>query len=328
MSHWISSEPQSLPDFIIGGAMKCGTSTLHQILNEHPKIFIPTNEIGFFDMDNIIEHSDFNFYHNKRWTTQSIEKNPTLVWDWYHDKFRDHQDFIKGEDSTTYLASPKVAERIAMQNKDIKLLFLIRQPSLRTFSNYSHLLRTGKAVTTFEGTLRSTPYRILSRSLYKQQLERYYKHIPRERIKVIVFEDLISNPALVLQEVCGFLGIDYNEFAPEAITIHANKTSVPKNQWLQIKKNRMLRNLANARYSDQLPFKASSSSSFSIWLAKVINKMHATLNPLTKSKRTINPETKRFLDDYFYTELQGLNELVGQDVLSKWFSDKTRNDMS
>jgi hypothetical protein len=104
MNNWITSEIELLPEFIIGGAMKSGTSTLHAILDKHPKIFMPSYEIGFFDIDNILVHNDFNFYVESKWVNQSMDKNPKLMWDWYHSKFREGESLVKGEDSTTYLA--------------------------------------------------------------------------------------------------------------------------------------------------------------------------------------------------------------------------------
>ena len=64
-SNWISDQPENLPDFIIGGAMKSGTTSLHAILDAHPDIAIQRDELGFFDMDSIVQHPDFNFYDVK-----------------------------------------------------------------------------------------------------------------------------------------------------------------------------------------------------------------------------------------------------------------------
>ncbi len=236
MNNWITEDTNLLPDFIIGGAMKCGTTTLHAILNKHPKIFIPNEEVHFFDMDNILQHSDFNFYHNDTWTTQSMEKDPKLVWEWYQKKFKGNESLIKGEDSTTYLASRCAAERISMQKKEIKLLFLLRQPSERAYSNYSHLLRSGRATNSFEDTIRYNPFQVINRSLYKEQLESFYKNIPKERIKVILFEDLVKTPESTMKEVSTFLGVDYNEFPAGAFKTHSNKGRVPRNEKLHIKK--------------------------------------------------------------------------------------------
>lgn len=321
-SNWISTKPNLLPDFIIGGAMKCGTTTLHAMLAQHPQIFIPKEEVHFFDIDNILQHSDFNFHHNKTWIYQTMDKNPPLVWEWYQEKFKGGEHLVKGEDSTTYLASRIAAKRISVQKKAIKILFLLRQPSLRAFSNYNHLLRTGRATHSFEDTLRFNPYQVVNRSLYKEQLENYYKYIPKERIKVILFEDLIQQPEATLQDVCNFIGVDYKELPADVFTTHSNKGMAPQNRQWHIKKNRLLRNFGNIHYNNKLPFKGPMGKESNPFLARVINKIHSKINPLKPLKSSINAESKEFLDNYFYEELKGIDELVGKDILAQWFPQK------
>src|SRR5690554_3989443 len=104
-TNWISKQPEKLPDFIIGGAMKSGTTTLHSILNKHPSVNMAHGELGFFDIDSILAHPDFHFFSdkNKDWTIQSMEENPEELWNWYYAQF---EHLIKkggliGEDSTT-----------------------------------------------------------------------------------------------------------------------------------------------------------------------------------------------------------------------------------
>lgn len=323
MTNWIAPEEDLLPDFIIGGAMKSGTSTIHRILSSHPKIFIPKKEIGFFDIDNILEHSDFNFYNNKKWVFQSMEENPRVMWDWYHSKFRGKESLLKGEDSTTYLASKVAAKRIALQKKEIKLIFVLRQPTMRAYSNYYHLLRTGRATYTFEDTLRFNPFSVVHRSLYKDQIENYFKFIPKEKIKIIVFEDLISNQQVVIKDLCEFLNIEFAEFPKQVWDNHTNKAVLPKSTKLQIQKNNLLRGLGNMKYTNDLPFIWAQEEKNRPFFVKVVNKIHSKLNPRKEqAPPVINPETKKFLDTYFYNELLGLDELVEQEVLSKWFYKK------
>lgn len=323
MNNWITEDTSLLPDFIIGGAMKCGTSSLHTILNMHPKIFIPSEEIHFFDIDNILEHSDFNFHYDNSWTTQSMEKNPQLVWEWYQEKFKGNEDFIKGEDSTTYLASRIAAERISIQKKEIKMVFLLRQPSLRAYSNYHHLLRTDRAIYSFEDTLRFSPYQVINRSLYKEQLENYYRYIPKDGIKVVLFEDLIKDTELTVKEICEFINVDWKEIPSAAFKKHSNKGLTPQRSSLQVKKNLILRNFGNSRYNNSLPFKVPNIKESNSFIARGINKIHNIINPKTLITSKINEETKIFLDNYFYEEMKGINELVGKDILTTWFPQKT-----
>src|SRR5690554_1492567 len=117
-SNWISKQPEKLPDFIIGGAMKSGTTTLHSILDRHPAIGMAHGELGFFDMDSILSHPDFHFFNckSKEWTIQSMEEHPSELWNWYYSQFENlgREGGLIGEDSTTYLSSPNVAHRISL----------------------------------------------------------------------------------------------------------------------------------------------------------------------------------------------------------------------
>ncbi|NND63481.1 MAG: sulfotransferase [Flavobacteriaceae bacterium] len=320
--NWISKEPEKLPDFIIGGAMKSGTSTLHAILDRHPDLYIPEEEIGFWDCDNISEHFDFSFYDKgrKEWIFQDMEKDPTAMWNWYHTKFAQGENFLKGEDSTSYLASAIAGKRIAAQQKKIKLVFLLRQPSRRCYSHYFHLLRAGIVSTTFEKTLEYNPNLLLKRSLYKEQLEAWYRYLPKEQIKVILFEDLVADSKKTVQEVCGFLGISTDKFSEEDYKIHANKAKLPLSFGLHRLKNRLFRSYGNSFYLSSLPFKAPKSYKNRMLLAKAVTRISKMVNPLVEKKTpSMRPTTKEFLDNYFKRELKGLDELTGLDAYSKWF---------
>jgi hypothetical protein len=313
-----------MPDFIIGGAMKSGTTTLHRILNAHPDIYIPKEEIHFFDMDNIFQHGDFYFYDklNNKWLSQDMLENPSKIWDWYLSKFNNKENFIKGEDSTTYLASDIAAQRIALQKKDIKLIFLLRHPTKRAYSQYYHLLRNGKAIHSFEDTIRYNPSSILTRSLYKDQLEVYYRFIPKDRIKVVLFEDLIQNTEIVLKEICDFLAIDFEMLDKDVFKTHANKSMSPRSIWLQIKFNLFLRDFGNINYIKALPNTPLEKNLEIPFYAKLIYLANKTLNPKTIRKPAcINNATKQFLDNYFLKELSGLDELTEKRILDKWFHE-------
>ena len=322
MQNWIASKDTIVPDFIIGGAMKSGTSTLHAILEQHPEVFIPKEEIGFFDIDNIIEHYDFNFYDKKtkKWTSQDMMKEPDQLWNWYSAKFETGKGKMLGEDSTSYLTSKFAAERISLQEKPIKLIFMLRHPSKRAYSNYFHLMRSGIVAHSFEDVLQFHPNLVLRRSLYKDQLESYYKFIPKENIKVVVFEDLIEHPKAVMKDVCSFLGLDLEAYDPDVFEIHSNRGKLPWFMNIHRLKNLFFRSYGNSFYLKALPVRAPKNIVRRVWFPKAVNRLHGTLNPLrVRNSPKMNPETRAFLDNYFQKELAGLNELAGKDILSRWF---------
>ncbi len=321
--NWLAPENCALPDFIIGGAMKSGSSTLHRILSQHPKAYLPKGELHFFDIDNILQHSDFNFYdtRNYQWTSQRISHDPQKMWEWYSAHFSGNAGSVIGEDSTTYLASKIAAKRIAAQKKPIKLIFLLRHPTLRAYSHYYHLLRTGRAVHSFEDTLVYNPSSILQRSMYLEQLEWYFDHIPRDRIKIIVFENFIDQTKAVVKEICEFLGLDFEKLPRNALEIHSNKAIVPRNIKLQILKNRFFRSKVKNKYGVKLPnpFELSADQSR---FHRVVDKLVEIINPhLAHGLPKMEVSTRKFLDYFFYDHLHKIDDLTGEEILSYWFDN-------
>uniref|UniRef100_UPI0040491D9E sulfotransferase family protein n=2 Tax=Gelidibacter sp. TaxID=2018083 RepID=UPI0040491D9E len=320
-SLWKSNNPEALPDFIIGGAMKSGTTTLHSILDQHPDISIGLKDFGFFDVDSLLQHPDFNFFDTSSalWTSQDFSSNVDDYWSWYYSQFPDNNKKVKGEDYANYLSSSKAAERIGMQTKPIKLIFMLRHPTARTISNYLHALKSGRAIYSLEDTLKYDPYSILNRSLYLEQLTHYYKHIPHERIKIIAFEDLIADTNAVINDVCGFLGVDFEKMKNKIGSIHSNKTKVPKHIGLQLFRNKLFRYFADYRYANFVPNKPVSQKPISL-THRMFDRLHKIVNPQgTQYTFVPNTSTIALLDKFFQTELQGIDELTGMELYSKWF---------
>ena len=320
---WISKHPEDLPDFIIGGAMKSGTTTLHAILNKHPKIKITKNELGFFDIDSILQHPDFNFFdkNKKEWITQSMTCHPEKLWKWYASQFENlkSEGLLVGEDSTTYLTSRIAAKRIAQQSKPIKMLFVLRHPTKRTISNYLHLLKSGRAIYSLEDTLKYNPQSIIHRSMYLEQLEAYYRQFPADLIKVILFEDLINDRQNCVKEVCEFLKVDFNLFEEADFKVHSNKTLVPKNVSLQLLRNKWMQGSRDYRYSNFLPNQPVFHKKLPLKY-RIIDEVHKRVNPKDSSYKFLpNASTMSILDNYFKSELAGIDALTNSDIISKWF---------
>jgi len=319
-SFWQAPDINKIPDFIICGAMKSGTTSLHAMLNQHPDVFIPQKELNFFDCDNPLQHPDFNAYAKLQWQSHMLnETNKSDYWLWYQQQFSPaEQRQVLGEDSTTYLASPLAAKRIAQQDKKIKLIVMLRQPSQRAYSNYWHLVRTGRAIYSFEDTLLLNPSSVLDRSLYLNQIEGYLKYFPKEQIKFVIFEEFLKNKKAVLKELCEFIGVDYNALPRSVENLHENKTSYPKYYRLQLLKNRLLPLAGNLTYQKHFCTENAIKTPFNF--LRYVNAAHRKVNPLvTRKPIAMTKSTKQFLDDYFKSELEGIDDLIGHDVSSLWF---------
>jgi hypothetical protein len=184
-----------LPDFLIIGAAKCGTSTLYQYLAAHPGIFMSAiKEPCFFDGD--------------------------VAWDkgldWYRGLFREAtENQLCGEASTNYTRWPQVPDvprRIAEAMPDVKLIYLLRHPVERAYSHYVH--RYTREVypgepfrQTFEEFVEEDPM-CLDSSDYAMQIEQYLPFFAQDSLLVLRLEDLRRDPGPLLGRVLRFLGAD------------------------------------------------------------------------------------------------------------------------
>lgn len=320
MSNWVLPDRLRTPDFIICGAMKSGTSTLHYMLGQHPQVFIPDHEVHFFDIDNLFQHPDFNYFDGDNWVSQRLDDDPERFWNWYASHFEGAgEGQLVGEDSTTYLSSEIAAKRIAMQSKQLKLIVLLRHPTERAYSQYWHMVRTGRATYNFEDTLRFEPFSVLQRSLYLTQLKSFFQHVPAARVKVVTFEEFMADKQRVLREVCDHIGLDYSQLPPEAADMHKNGARVSWHPGFEVAKNRFFRSGGSVSYQSRLPM-APAPAGRHLNFPRLVNLAHRSINPLRNAKPpAMRASTRRLLDDFFERELEGLDELLGREVMSVWF---------
>lgn len=201
--------PIRLPDFIIGGAARSGTTWLYHLLDRHPGIYMakPVRpEPKFFLMDDLFAKGID--YYSQRW-------------------FADAPAGAKlGEKSTNYLeGGQKVADRICTVSPDSKLIFSLRNPVTRAFSNYLWSKMNGLENETFERALELEPERLattppewrhsppgayFARGLYADLLTPFFERFPREQIMVLRFEDVTNaaGAATVAARLHRFLGVE------------------------------------------------------------------------------------------------------------------------
>ncbi|MDT0602806.1 sulfotransferase family protein [Thalassotalea castellviae] len=322
---WLAPNDTDLPDFIIAGAMKSGTTTLHAILNQHPDVYMPEKELHFFDMDNLIQHPEFNTFDKQFWHCQNLNNEPEVYWQWYKQQFSGaSNNQLIGEDSTTYINSELALQRLSKQNKKIKLIIMLRQPTARTYSHYWHMVKAGRAMFSFEDMLQYQPQLLLERSAYVKQLKVLFSYFAEEQVKVVLFEDFLTNKVKVLDEICQFLNIDVEKLPKSALELHQNKARIPKYIKLHLLKTRLFRSNNDNNYINYFSSTEKEDNNKQVYsphfFGRLANKVYSTINPLIeKQPARIHPSTKVFLDGYFLEEMKEINELLKQDILAKWF---------
>jgi hypothetical protein len=304
-----------LPAFIIGGAAKSGTSTLHDMLGRRPDVFIPDRELYLFSIDDYQQHPEFFVAAGGGWAVRDYDARLDEYLAWYRAFFRDAPtDAMLGEDSTSYLPSARAAARIRELLPDVKLIFLLRDPAARTYSQYWHDLRVGRVVDDFERTLRFAPGTLIQRSLYREQVARYLDLFPAAQLSFLLFEDLVREPDVTLERVIDFLGLKPLPRAGDS-DIHRNPARVPRSIRLQLLRNRLFRDRAAARFQGFLPGTAARSTV----KERAIRGRWARF-ALRQDRRPppMRPDIHRFLDELFVHENAGLHELTGLD-LTPWY---------
>jgi len=313
----LNGRNQRLPDFLMVGAMKSGTSTLHRVLADHPDIFLPDREVYFFDIDDIEQHRDFLGVSKGGWEFFDYEANLDRYLEWYRALFSEARpDQRVGERSTTYLPSRKAPGRIARLLPDARILVVLRDPVKRAYSHYWHLVRVGTTNQTFEDAIRTGPLHLIQRGLYREQLESYHQHFPADQIRVVVFEKLVRDMAAEVASVCRFLEVDPPATPPTADGVRENAARVPSSLAFQLMLNRVLGGNTTARYGQaDLPERSAGKAPP---LASRLRRQISRVNLRSRRYPAMPPDAREFLERYYRQENRGLSGFAGCDLGEFW----------
>jgi len=194
-----------LPTFIVGGAPRSGTTYLYELCDSHPDIYMAkpkAPEPKFFLVDE--EYSKGLGY--------------------YSGKYFAHAEGFQamGEKSTNYLEHSHVAQRIQQCIPNVKLVFVLRNPVERAFSNFlwscrnrietlsfaEAIAREQERELTYKQEYRyARPFSYVSRGMYARHLKPYLKFFDPSQVKIFLLDDIVSAPEYVTQELFAFLDI-------------------------------------------------------------------------------------------------------------------------
>jgi len=211
---YITSPIRLLPNFIIVGAVRCGTTSLYYNICEHSCV-LPADydEIGFFDSNYELGINWYKSMFPTKIERKKIESKTGIC--------------ITGEDTPFYFWDKKAIERIKKEIPKIKLIVLLRNPIDRAYSNYHLGIRLGTESLTFEDSikneidllernndlesdriekfLRTRSY--IAKGLYYNQIKNWFEVFSKEQILVLSTENLAKNPQETLEQIFNFLGL-------------------------------------------------------------------------------------------------------------------------
>jgi len=204
---------RDLPNFLVIGTQKGGTTSLYRYLSKHPQILgtLSVKELSFFD----------EFF------LRGIH--------WYKSNFRfKRKNKLSFEATTHYLFNPNSAARVYETIPDVKIIVLLRDPIYRAFSHYQHQKRIGREYLDFPEAIRMESSRLkyeknklinnlnyqsyryqqfsyLERGKYADQLNVWFKSFPKNNFLILSSEYFFSETKSALTEICNFLEIkDFN----------------------------------------------------------------------------------------------------------------------
>ena len=284
----------TLPNFIIIGAYKSGTTSLYHYLRQHPDIFMSD-----------IKEPNFFAHEKKADLMRQAARTENLIdnIDAYTDLFSSAEnEKALGEASPIYLGTPIAAKRIKEMIPDVKLIAILRQPIDAFYSDHNMCIRDKRKLENdFRGRVKDVENRIrsgkISGPMYYKQLKTYYDLFDASRIKVYLYDDLKNNRLALIQDIYEFLGVD-NTFSPDDSKRH-NLGGLPKSNAL----NNLLRKALKKKKIKKMPF-----------LRNILSQIQqANMTPFPP----LNPEVRTELTDIFSEDIKSLGELINRDM-SSW----------
>ena len=289
----------TMPNFLIIGAMKSGTTALYYYLEQHPEIYMsPVKEPNYF-------------------SSQEQENTADTVAD-----IRAYQHLFRGasgtkaigEASHSYLYEPRAAAEIRRYIPEAKLIAILRNPIDRAYSHFLHMVRTGtEPLDDFAQALQEEEVGMrkervfqdyIGRGLYYDQLRRYFGTFPREQVRVYLYEDLSGAPINTVQDAFRFLKVE-DAFVPD-VSLRRNVSGHPKYKTLDA----LLRRQSRIKHAAKIYLPARMR-----WhLSKAFDDLK-TRNLVAPP--AVEPEVRQQLKDTYREDIMKLQELIDRD-LSKW----------
>jgi hypothetical protein len=297
------------PNFLIGGTAAGGTSFLSAILVQHPQIFLPK----------LMRPEPHYFY--KSW---EYEKGLSHYLTRWFPEVPD-QAIAIGERSSSYLfGGAAVAEKIAKQYPQMKLIFTLRNPIERTWANYRYTVLQGLDDLAFEDALRNEtqrvrsqsgiwaeiqPYNYTGRGNYAAQLKEHLDFFPRENILLVKSELLSSQTDIELRKIYAFLGVTMTDFPYVRPPDHTSANVIDAR--LQMS----LRNHFGTRFD--LIIEATRKNlpvDEFITTQEDREKIELLSRNMTRGKVAMPSAAREYLAQYFAQDMKALREFVDFDI--------------
>lgn len=293
------TDSNKLPNFIVIGAAKSGTTTLYHHLRAHPDVFMPE----FKEPHYFVSDQNLNF--------DVIEDE-----DSYQALFEDAAQALRGEASTGYLYFSDTAKKIKKSIPDCKIIALVRDPSARAFSMWGHQIREGLEELTFDDAIQEElngntrlnnnveyGFNYCKLGMTSELLLDYQKQFGKTNVFIGDYEMLRTNPQELMNQIYHFLGV--KSIVQTQLQKRYNASGKPKFARL----HSFLNSKSTLRSAITYPFKRLLGKRFthSIWQTL------RNYNINSGSRHEMSKNAQMLLDNYFAEEREKLRILIHSD---------------
>jgi len=271
-----------LPNFLIIGAARSGTTSLYHNLRAHPDIYMPVKkEPQFFTA---------NWHRGLEWYERLFE-------DWQGEK-------AVGEASMTYTYPDfaDVPRRIVQYLPEVRFIYMLRNPVERTYSHYLYYrYYRGDEKLSFKDAIEQKPI-YLGTSQYYTWLQRYLQYFPRQCFHIVIFEEYVTKPEHVIENVFHFLGVDPS-FRPATLRTRTNQAFSPRNERFYQLWRRFSLSTTRLWLEKYIP---------ESWRPRLRNVIHRSLG--TGNIPPMSQEAKVQLKAFFEPQIVALEEILERDL--------------
>jgi len=283
---------ERLPNFLVIGVQRSATSWIYQCLKGHPDIFLPfIKEINFFDK-----------YYSK-----GI--------DWYKRFYDLHKsEKAVGDVTPSYLFRGQSHARIASHLPDVRLIVCLRNPIERAFSQYRKQIKSGRISMSFEEGLKEIPV-FTEKGFYYSQITRLLEFFPREKLLVLIYEDIEKDPVKFMQDIFSFLEVDPKHVPP---VVFDKVTPDMLGQFRLYKSilgiSTLFRSLGLGKAIDAVKRSRLRLITDSLLHRNSFKVKQRMSRPEEGASETIAPQTRERLAGIFYEENQRLSRFLNRDL--------------
>lgn len=282
--------------FICVGAQKAGTSTLHDILMQHPDLILP-------------ELKETHHFRDE----EKFNQGKNHYFDYYFK--RKNQNSLYGEIDPEYSYFENSANRIKSYFPNLKIIFVLRNPVDRAHSHYLMTKRRGLETLSFDKAVKVEEHRLsshynrihfsyVSRGRYLEQIIRFENLFGADNVKIVLFDDFVMNTKFIVDDITKFIGLSEYDYDYQ---VKSNSASESRSKFLRdfIYQNNKLKTLIGKA----IPSKKLKDI--------VMHKLsQANLKPA--NKEILNNDLKKDIyNTHFKHEIENLENKIGMD-LSKW----------